>query len=254
MGKRIQLTEEQQRIVEENIKLVYYYADKFVGVCPLEKEEIEAVMMLGLCKAVATYQPGKSQLSTYATRCMRNELFMRLRQEKKWRRQLYLSDIAIRADKTDDDENASYDAFLYDRDAKALEDNAITNVTVERLKEWLHKQEKYMNPTTKKVIDIWIANPEKTQAELAELTNVSQAQVSRILKKIKSQIIDTFFRGNKNWLYGDNDYESELSREFMEWETDSAYEEVASSLQNVEELPPNEWKQLSFDELLEWYE
>jgi RNA polymerase sporulation-specific sigma factor len=213
--KKLELTDEQRVLVEENVKLVYFYAEKFVSSCPLDKDEIHAVMMYGLCKAAGTFKPDKSKFSTYATRCMRNELFMRLRQEKKWGRASYLNDIAMKADRMDDDDSASYEAFMYDKDDTPIEDQAVNTVTVERLKEWLLKQEKHMNDTTKKVVTLWVQNPGMTQADLAEQTNVSQAQVSRILKRMKDQIISTFFRGDDSWFTGNMSGESELSNEFM---------------------------------------
>lgn len=217
-GKRkpLHLTEEQQRLAEENINLVYFYAEKFVKTCNLDKEEIQAVMMFGLCKACATWNPARSKLSTYATRCMRNELFMRLRQEKRWRRHSYLSDIAIKSDRVgEEDDSASWEAFMYDKEETPLEEKVEICVTVERLKAWLSEQEEYMNPTTLKVVQIWLDNPQKTQADLAKITEVSQAQVSRILTRVKKHIISVFFRGDDNWLYGGGAGESELSNEFV---------------------------------------
>lgn len=217
MGK-IKLTEAQQELVEKNINLVYFYAEKFVGTVPVEKDEIHSVMMLGICKAAVTFNPEKSKFSTYATRCMRNELFMRLRQENKWNRQAYISDIAARTDRQGEnvDSGDQEDFILIDKSAPPLEDAAIIKVIVEQLTVWLNEQEAYMNPTTKKIIRAWLDNPEWTQAELAKETKVSQAQVSRILKRVKNQVISTFFRGNKDWLHDEQGRESELSREFME--------------------------------------
>lgn len=214
--KKRELTEEQQQLASDNINLVYFYAEKFAPTVNLEKEEIQAVMMFGLCKAVATWDPKKSKLSTYATRCMRNELFMRLRQEKRWRRQSYLSDIAIKSDRVgEEDDAASWEAFIFDKEETTLEDRVETEVTVERLKAWLAQQEEYMNPTTAKVVQIWLDNPQSTQADLAKFTEVSQAQVSRILTRVKKHIIGVFFRGDHAYLYGGGVEESELANEFL---------------------------------------
>lgn len=240
--KKMQLTEDQQRLAEENINLVYFYAEKFANTCALDKEEIQAVMMYGLCKAAATWNPEKSKLSTYATRCMRNELFMRLRQEKRWRRQTHLSDVAIKSDRVgEEDESASWEAFMYDKEETALEEKVETAVTVERLKEWLGEQEEYMNPTTRKVVQIWLDNPEKTQADLAKITEVSQAQVSRILTRVKKHIISVFFRGDEDWLYGGGAGESELSNEFVGHTSRPTPQQSLNVLEVVPDPKPGEY-------------
>lgn len=212
--KSLHLTEEQQRLVEDNVRLVYYYAEKFVSSCPLDRDEIQGIMMYGLCKSAASFNPEKSKFSTYATRCMRNELFMRLRQDKKWQKLSYLSDIATSTDRMDMGES-SWEEFIDRPGDKTLEYEAEIKITVEQLKEWIYSQEEYMNRTTRKVVHWWIENPQKTQADLAIITNVSQAQVSRILGRVKEHIISTFFRGDRNWLYGEGE-ESELSNDFMD--------------------------------------
>jgi len=217
MDNSLMLTDEQSKLVTDNIKLVYYYAERFVGTVPLTKDEIHAEMYYGICKAAQTYDPcRKIAFSTYATRCMRNEVLMRLRQEKKWSQTLYLSDLAARTDRMDDTDSSSYDAFLSDKLEPALEDTAVMNVVVNEMKGWLQRQEKYMNVTTKRVIATWLEHPEQTQAELATLTNVSQAQVSRILGKIKGQIISTFFHGDNQFLLDGEQKVSQLSVDFME--------------------------------------
>lgn len=245
MGKQLVLTEQQQELVEKNMKLVYFFAEKFVGMCALDRDEIHSVLSFGLCKAAATFDPEKAKLSTYATRCMRNELFMRLRQEKKWRRQAYLSDIASKADRMGEDAGTSFEAFIQDKESRSIPDDAVNKVTVDNLKIWLNTQEKFMNPTTRKVINMWVEKPDRTQAELAQLTTVSQAQVSRILKKIKALIISTFFRGDQNWLYGDSS-ESELSTDFMNMMRTDPVEELEDDLEEELVHEFNEMEQLFF--------
>lgn len=65
-----QLNKEQQNLVVENHKLIYFYAHKM----NLDLEEYYDLLAIGLCKAALTYEENKGKFSGYACACMQNEL------------------------------------------------------------------------------------------------------------------------------------------------------------------------------------
>lgn len=80
------LTEAQQTLVEENIRLAYYMAQKWSKHLPPQKadlEELKSLCSLALCKAARAFNEEKGvKFATFAARCMDNEVLMMLRREK----------------------------------------------------------------------------------------------------------------------------------------------------------------------------
>ena len=75
--------EEQEKIILENQKLVYYLVKKF-NVVPDNYEDFVSVGTIGLIKAVATFDASKDiKFATYAARCIENEILMYLRRNSK---------------------------------------------------------------------------------------------------------------------------------------------------------------------------
>ncbi len=67
------LTPKQQRLVEENQKLVYEVAKRYIG--HHDFENIQASGFLGLCQAAAHYDSAQRvQFSTYAWKCIAREV------------------------------------------------------------------------------------------------------------------------------------------------------------------------------------
>lgn len=72
----------RERLVQHNLRLVAHIVKKYSSAG--EADDLISVGTIGLIKAINTYQIGKStQLSTYAARCIENEILMLLRMQKK---------------------------------------------------------------------------------------------------------------------------------------------------------------------------
>lgn len=73
------LTTAQQRLVEENLDLAerilrqHIHANHYIG--SFEREDLLQEGCLALCKAAASYLPGKCQFRTYAYTVVRNHLY-----------------------------------------------------------------------------------------------------------------------------------------------------------------------------------
>ena len=80
------------RLIEHNLRLVAHVVRKYT-VPGLTQDDLVSVGTLGLIKAVNTYKPdAKTPLSTYAARCIENEVLMQLRAAKKRRNDVSLTD------------------------------------------------------------------------------------------------------------------------------------------------------------------
>ena len=84
--------EEQEKIILENQKLVYYLVKKF-NVVPDNYEDFVSVGTIGLIKGINSFNIEKgARLSTYVSRCIDNEILMHLRATKKLGAEVYLNE------------------------------------------------------------------------------------------------------------------------------------------------------------------
>ena len=76
-------------LIERNLRLVAHIAKKYQNVDE-EMEDLISIGTIGLIKAISSFDAGKGKLSTYASRCIDNELLMLLRSKKKSSREVSL--------------------------------------------------------------------------------------------------------------------------------------------------------------------
>ena len=76
-------------LVERNLRLVAHIAKKYQTVDE-DMEDLISIGTIGLIKAIDSFDAGKGKLSTYASRCIDNELLMLLRAKKKTSREVSL--------------------------------------------------------------------------------------------------------------------------------------------------------------------
>ncbi len=95
--KRLKTGSEEERkeakeiLVEHNLRLVAHIAKKYQNVDE-DMEDLISIGTIGLIKAIDSFDAGKGKLSTYASRCIDNELLMLLRAKKKTSREVSLYD------------------------------------------------------------------------------------------------------------------------------------------------------------------
>lgn len=85
----------KQRLIEHNLRLVAHIAKKYTQ--PGEDgDDLISIGSIGLIKAVHTFKPEAGKLTTYASRCIENEIRMHLRAVKKLRTTSTMSDSVSR--------------------------------------------------------------------------------------------------------------------------------------------------------------
>lgn len=120
--------EARQKLIEHNLRLVSHIARKYT-VPGFTSEDLVSVGALGLVKAVDTFKPESgTQLSSYAARCIENEILMLLRSSKKRRGDVSLSDPVG----TDGEGNDISFMDILGTDAGFVEDEAVRRVMLRR--------------------------------------------------------------------------------------------------------------------------
>ena len=167
------MTTEQEKLVEENLRMVdFVIRRKFprwreIG----EYEDVQQTGRIGLCKAAQTYDSGKGQFSTYAAKCIRNELKMALRG-------------VYALSREGEDRQLSIDAVLGDDDFTLADIVPDPGADTERQAEVREKLQKLMAAFEDEPILFAVATKQMTQAEAAELLGISQPHVNRRIKSI----------------------------------------------------------------------
>ena len=165
-------------LIEHNLRLVVYIAQKFDNT-GVGMEDLISIGTIGLIKAVTTFNPQKaSRLSTYAARCIENELLMYFRAKKKHSKEVSLYD-PIGTDKEGNEIN------LLD---------VIESVPVDIVEEcYIRENTTYLLQSLKKILSEkeyqvicyrygLFGMEEETQREIAQKLCISRSYVSRIEK------------------------------------------------------------------------
>ena len=162
-------------LVEHNLRLVAHIVKKYYA-SGCDQEDLISIGTIGLIKAVSTFKPDKSiRLSTYAARCIENEILMHFRNLKKTSQDVYISDPID----TDKDGNA---LTLIDviADEGDISEQLDTKIKLERLREILDST---LDRREKKIIELRYGLggcKELTQREIAVMLKISRSYVSRI--------------------------------------------------------------------------
>lgn len=171
------LTKEQQKIVEDNMGLVYKFCSTQGNKYNFDFEDTIQIASVGLIKAVIFWDKNKGSLSTLAYTCMNREFLMAIRSRNKHDKlgciqslnEPLLSDL-------------DYDLTLEDviTDNKNLIDFILLKTSVESAYAKL-------NDKQKDVVYRYLVLGQK-QIEIAKSLNLSQAHISRIITKFKDLI------------------------------------------------------------------
>lgn len=76
--------EAKTRLIEHNLRLVAHISKKYLQ-SGVEQDDLISIGSIGLIKAVHTFRPEAGKLTTYASRCIENEILMHLRSTRKSR-------------------------------------------------------------------------------------------------------------------------------------------------------------------------
>jgi len=173
----------EEMLVKHNMRLVAHTAQKYKN--GYEQDELISIGSIGLLKAIKTYSQNRgSSFSTYATRCIENEILMMIRSSKKYAKQLYLDD-AIMTDK--DGNDISLIDIIPDT-RENLEDKIHREIAFEKVIKVIDQK---LNEREKKVIFMRYGvcgYNAYTQLEISKMLKISRSYISRIESKALSII------------------------------------------------------------------
>ncbi len=179
-------TEARNKLVEHNLRLVAHIIKKYYGT-QNEQDDLVSIGTVGLIKAVNTFDINKNiRLSSYASRCIENEILMHFRNAKKAAQDISLNE----AIDTDKDGNP-----LTLLDIMAVDDNILDNLDTKlnskKLGQFINEE---LEPREKRIILMRYGLGGKdpmTQKKVADMLKISRSYVSRIetkaLKKLRKR-------------------------------------------------------------------
>lgn len=174
----------KDKLIRHNMRLVAHIVKKYSG--SAENDDLISVGSIGLIKAISSYDPAKgTTLSTYAARCVENEILMLLRAGKKHRGTVSLSD-PVGVDK--DGNELTLMELLPEREENVFEDverALLREKLVALLKANLDRREY-------EVIGLryGLEGAPLPQREVAKKLGISRSYVSRIEKKAIGKLKD----------------------------------------------------------------
>lgn len=165
-------------LIEHNLRLVAHIVKKYSQT--EEADDLISVGSLGLIKALNTYKLGHgTQFSTYAAKCIENEILMLIRANKKHKNTVSIEDVLG----TDDEENEITIGDLNFDDeqdvSRVAESKYVSKKLDELLKTYLTKREYQIMCLRYGLND----NPILPQREVAKKLNISRSYISRLEKK-----------------------------------------------------------------------
>ncbi len=173
--------EVRNRLIEDNLALVGFVVYKKLAPNNYEKEELISVGIIGLIKAADNYDVSKnSKFSTFAIKCIYNEILMYMNKYNKLINSISLDDVIyvdnIRINYADIIEDESINL------EKDFMDKEIISILLKLLDKLPEKQ--------KKVLKMYCGFDSKplSQYEISKLIGVSQPEVSRIISRARKKI------------------------------------------------------------------
>ena len=170
-------------MVEHNLRLVVYIAKKFestgIGI-----EDLISIGTIGLIKAINTFKSDRNiKLATYASRCIENEILMYIRKRSSSR-----CEVSI-----DEPLNVDWDGNeLLLSDTLGNEEDGVTYELEKREeRQVIRDAVSHLGERERIIIEMRYGlsgRREMTQKEVADALGISQSYISRLEKRIISQL------------------------------------------------------------------
>ena len=180
--------EARNLLIERNLRLVAHVCKKYANT-NIDQDDLISIGTIGLIKGIRSFNIEKgSRLSTYASRCIDNEILMYLRSTKKLNAEVYLND-TIGKDK---DDNVVTLEEVLENDERSVEDIVDLKMKVKNL---YNKMKEVLKDREKTIIELRFGldgKKPKTQNEIADMMGISRSYVSRIETKAIGKLSEEF--------------------------------------------------------------
>ena len=177
----------RNKLIEHNLRLVSHIVKKYYADYD-EQEDLISMGTIGLIKGIDTFDPEKgARLVTYASRCIENEMLMYFRGKKKE------SNIVSVDEPIDSDGEGNQLTLI---DVIYTEDTISDDIDLKNKTKHLYELVEEIPDEREKEIIIQrygLYNTKSyTQREIAKRMNISRSYVSRIEKKVITQLKEKF--------------------------------------------------------------
>lgn len=185
--------EDKNRLAEENMSLVQYVVKRFINT-GIDYDELFSVALMGYVKAINSYNPtrvtkqGKPiKFSTFAYRCIENEIFYFIRNDKKVREKTVSLQTTLSTDKNGNTLDLDSTLSTESQGELSLEEEIAKKEVIGVLLEIINNE---LTEKERLIIThrFGISAENKTQNELAQMVNMSQANISKLEKNIMDKI------------------------------------------------------------------
>lgn len=180
----------RNKLVEHNLRLVAHIIKKYYATSA-DHDDLVSIGTIGLIKAINTFKVDKNiRLSSYASRCIENEILMHFRNNRKSSQDLSLNE-TIDTDK-DGNSLTLIDVLSVDYD---FADDLDLKLKSKKLGEYINSE---LDDREKKVIIMRYGLDGKnplTQREVADKLDISRSYISRIEKKALQNLKRKYEKG-----------------------------------------------------------
>lgn len=179
-------------LIEHNLRLVAHIVKKYEH-SNTDTDDLISIGIIGLIKGIDSYSyKHGTRITTYAARCIENEILMYFRNDKKNSKNISIND-SLGFDK-DGNEITILDIL------KTPAPDFASDIQKQEHLKCLQKYFSVLNKREKEIINkrYGLENEdEKTQKEIADEMNISRSYVSRIEKRALTKLLREFIK-NKN--------------------------------------------------------
>lgn len=174
--KPLKLTEAQCRLVEENLGLVGYTLTRY-RIFGLDGDDAFQVGTLGLIRAATKYDPTRGAFSTFAVRCILNELRRELRKQMTPFSRFGVVLVPLEDMLSGDDASTIQD--ICDERQISVEEQVVFSDMVERIIHYVRESDVQC---VRIAADYLLSD--MTQVEIAKRHNMTQSQVSAYVRRL----------------------------------------------------------------------
>ncbi len=182
----------RNKLIEHNLRLVAHIIKKYYAV-QADQDDLVSIGTIGLIKAVDTFDAAKgTRLSSYAARCIENEILMYFRTLRK-----SAQDVSI-SDPIDTDRDGNALTFM---DIIACDDTIADDLDLKMQSKKLHAYiQEVLDSREKQIIRMryGLGNaPAMTQQIVADRLGISRSYISRLEKRALEKLRARFERGDR---------------------------------------------------------
>lgn len=172
----------RERLIRHNLRLVAHIAKKYYT-DPADQDDLVSIGTIGLVKAVDSFNPEKgSRFSTYASRCVENEIKMYFRHRRRQPTAVSLQEPI---------EGTGTDSQLTLVDALADEERLDDATERREEAEQLRRSVERLEPRQRQIITLRYGlngRPPQTQQQVAQSLGISRSYVSRLEKRALTRL------------------------------------------------------------------